>query len=110
MTLFSIFQVTVMANQKETFCSNIKEVKFRLKTSHFRSAFNSIYRSLVWPSLLPSSSGNIKPSGHIKIHVGTSESICSQVYVFFWGFLGNRLRLRIPDFELLKRSPLFPMM
>lgn len=87
-----------MANQKETFCSNIKDVKFRLKTSHFHSAFNSIYRSLVWPSLLLTSSGNIEPSGHIKIHVGMSESICNQMYVFLGGdFLGSHLRLRILD-------------
>lgn len=34
MALFSVFQVTVMAIQKETFCSNIEDVKFHLKTSH----------------------------------------------------------------------------
>jgi hypothetical protein len=34
MALFSAFQVTVKANYQETFCSNIKDVQFHLKTSN----------------------------------------------------------------------------
>lgn len=30
-------------------------------------------------------------------------------YMSYWGFLRNHLRLRIPDFDSLKYSHLFPM-